>query len=89
MYLTAEIKKKMFKEHGGTEKNTGSSEGQIALFTLRINYLTKHLQENPKDVATKRSLVNLVGKRKSLLEYLKAKDITKYRALIKKLDIRR
>lgn len=89
MYLTAEIKKNLFKEHGGTEKNTGSSEGQIALFTLRINYLTKHLQENPKDVATKRSLVNLVGKRKSLLEYLKAQDITKYRALIKKLDIRR
>jgi small subunit ribosomal protein S15 len=89
MYLTAEIKKNLFKEHGGTEKNTGSSEGQIALFTLRINYLTKHLQENPKDVATKRSLVNLVGKRKSLLEYLKAQDIAKYRALIKKLDIRR
>ncbi|HTB07783.1 MAG TPA: 30S ribosomal protein S15 [Bacteroidia bacterium] len=89
MYLTAEIKKNLFKEHGGAEKNTGSSEGQIALFTLRINYLTKHLQENPKDVATKRSLVNLVGKRKSLLEYLKAKDIAKYRALIKKLEIRR
>ena len=89
MYLTAETKKKMFKEHGGNEKNTGSSEAQIALFTHRINFLTKHLQENPKDLSTKRSLVNLVGKRKSLIEYLKKKDITKYRALIKKLDIRR
>jgi len=89
MYLTAEIKKKMFKEHGGSEKNTGTSEGQIAIFTHRINFLTKHLQENPKDLSTKRSLVNLVGKRKSLLEYLKAKDIAAYRALIKKLEIRR
>jgi len=89
MYLTSEIKKTMFVEHGGSEKNTGSSEAQIALFTHRINFLTKHLQENPKDLSTKRSLVNLVGKRKSLLEYLKAKDIAKYRALIKKLEIRR
>jgi small subunit ribosomal protein S15 len=89
MYLTAETKKKMFVEHGGTEKNTGSSEAQIAIFTHRINFLTKHMQENPKDVSTKRSLVNLVGKRKSLLEYYKAKDITAYRELIKKLDIRR
>jgi small subunit ribosomal protein S15 len=89
MYLTAETKKKMFKEHGGSEKNTGSSEAQIAMFTHRINFLTKHMQENPKDLSTKRSLVNLVGKRKSLIEYLKKKDIAKYRALIKKLDIRR
>jgi len=89
MYLSAETKKKIIKEHGGSEKNTGSSEGQIGIFTHRINFLTKHLQENPKDVSTKRSLVNLVGKRKSLLEYLKAKDIARYRAILKKLDIRR
>jgi small subunit ribosomal protein S15 len=89
MYLTAETKKKLFKEHGGSETNTGSTEGQIAVFTLRINYLTKHLQENAKDMGTKRSLVNLVGKRKRLLEYLKRTEIDKYRALIKKLDIRR
>lgn len=89
MYLTSETKKKIFKEHGEKETNTGSSEGQIALFTLRINHLTKHLQENPKDMSTKRALVNLVGKRKSLLEYLKKTEIARYRAILKKLDIRR
>ncbi len=89
MYLTAETKKKIYKEYGGSEKNTGSTEGQIAVFTQRINYLTKHLQQNSKDTGTQRSLVNLVGKRKRLLEYLKNTEIEKYRALLKKLDIRR
>jgi small subunit ribosomal protein S15 len=89
MYLTKETKKKIFKEHGGNETNTGSSEGQIAIFTTRINHLTKHLQESPKDMVTKRALVNLVGKRKRLLEYLKRTEIARYRAIIKKLDIRR
>ena len=89
MYLTKEAKKQIFREHGGAETATGTTESQVALFTTRINYLTKHLQESPKDLVTKRSLVNLVGKRKALLEYLKANDIARYRALIKKLDIRR
>jgi small subunit ribosomal protein S15 len=89
MYLTSEAKKQIFREHGGAETATGTTESQVALFTVRINFLTKHLKENPKDLGTKRSLVNLVGKRKALLEYLKAKDIARYRALIKKLDIRR
>ena len=89
MYLTSETKKKIYKEHGGSETNTGSSEGQIAVFSVRIDHLTKHLQANPKDVATKRSLVNLVSKRRSLLDYLKRTDIERYRAIIKKLDIRR
>ncbi len=89
MYLTSEAKKQIFRDYGGAENATGTSESQIALFTLRINFLTKHMQENKKDLGTKRSLVNLVGKRKALLEYLKAKDIARYRALIKKLDIRR
>jgi small subunit ribosomal protein S15 len=89
MYLTKEAKKQIFRTHGGAETATGTTESQVALFTTRINYLTKHLQENPKDLGTKRALVNLVGKRKALLEYLKAKHIARYRALIKKLDIRR
>lgn len=89
MYLTKEAKKQIFREHGGAETATGNSESQIALFTTRINFLTKHLKENPKDLGTQRALVNLVGKRKALLEYLKGKDITRYRELIKKLDIRR
>ncbi|MDP2388619.1 MAG: 30S ribosomal protein S15 [Bacteroidota bacterium] len=89
MYLTSEVKKGIFKTHGGTEKNTGSTEGQVALFTHRISHLTGHLQKNKKDFSTQRSLINLVGKRRSLLDYLKKKDINKYRALIKTLDIRK
>ncbi|MCX2719210.1 30S ribosomal protein S15 [Lentiprolixibacter aurantiacus] len=89
MYLTKEIKADIFKKHGGSEKNTGSTEAQIALFTYRINHLTKHLKENQKDYNTERSLVKLVGKRRSLLDYLKDKDIEKYRALIKELNIRK
>lgn len=89
MYLTSEIKADIFKKHGGSEKNTGSTEGQIALFTHRINHLTGHLKNNQKDYNTERSLVRLVGKRRSLLDYLKKKDIEKYRSLIKELNIRK
>ncbi len=89
MYLTSEIKADIFKKYGGSEKNTGSTEAQIALFTHRINHLTGHLKNNQKDYNTERSLVRLVGKRRSLLDYLKKKDIEKYRALIKELNIRK
>jgi len=89
MYLSKEKKAEIFKKHGGSEGNTGSTEGQIALFTYRINHLTKHLKENHKDFNTERSLVKLVGKRRSLLDYLKKKDIVKYRTLIKELGIRK
>ena len=66
-------KPEIFKKHGGSETNTGSTEGQIALFTFRINHLTEHLRANRKDYNTERSLVRLVGKRRSLLDYLKEK----------------
>ena len=89
MYLTREVKAEIFKKHGGSEGNTGSTEGQVALFTHRINHLTGHLKNNQKDYNTERSLVRLVGKRRSLLDYLKKKDIEKYRALIKELNIRK
>ncbi|MEP0131396.1 MAG: 30S ribosomal protein S15 [Eudoraea sp.] len=89
MYLTKEVKSEIFKKHGGSEGNTGSTEGQIALFTHRIDHLTGHLKNNQKDYNTERSLVRLVGKRRSLLDYLKKKDIEKYRALIKVLNIRK
>tara|TARA_B100000949_G_scaffold216814_1_gene213979 strand:- start:119 stop:490 length:372 start_codon:yes stop_codon:yes gene_type:complete len=89
MYLTKEVKAEIFKKHGGSESNTGSTEGQIALFTHRINHLTGHLKKNHKDYNTERSLVALVGKRRSLLDYLKKKDIAKYRSLIKELNIRK
>ncbi|MEN1786074.1 MAG: 30S ribosomal protein S15 [Bacteroidota bacterium] len=89
MYLSKEKKAEIFKTHGGAEGNTGSTEGQIALFTYRINHLTQHLKQNHKDFNTERSLVKLVGKRRSLLDYLKRKDIQKYRSLIKELGIRK
>jgi small subunit ribosomal protein S15 len=83
------VKKELFKKYGGNESNTGSTEAQIALFTHRINHLTGHLKKNQKDFNTERSLVRLVGKRRSLLDYLKRKDIEKYRELIKDLNIRK
>lgn len=89
MYLTSEVKKEIFKLHGEKETNTGSSEGQIALFTHRINHLTEHLKANRKDFNTQRSLINLVGKRRRLLDYLKNSDIERYRAIIKTLGIRK
>ena len=78
MYLTKEIKEDIFKKHGKDAKNTGSTEAQIALFTYRINHLTEHLKKNRKDFNTERSLVKLVGKRRSLLDYLTKKDILRY-----------
>ncbi len=89
MYLTKEVKAEIFKKHGGSEGNTGSTEGQVALFTHRINHLTGHLKNNKKDYNTERALVRLVGKRRSLLDYLKKKDIEKYRTLIIELNIRK
>jgi small subunit ribosomal protein S15 len=88
-YLTSEIKKDIFKKHGKSDKDTGSAEGQIALFTHRIAHLTEHLKRKPKDKSTERSLVLLVGKRKAILDYLRKNDIERYRAILKKLDIRK
>ena len=81
MYLTKEKKSEILKKHGKSATDTGSSEGQIALFTHRINYLTDHLKNNRKDYNTERSLVKLVGKRRNLLDYLIKNDIVKYREI--------
>jgi small subunit ribosomal protein S15 len=89
MYLTSEIKQDIFKKHGKSDNDTGSAEGQIALFTHRIIHLTGHLKENKKDFFTRRSLVRLVGKRRHLLDYLKDTDIERYRAIIKELGLRK
>jgi len=89
MYLTQEKKIEFFKEFGGSEKNTGSSEAQIAMFTYRIAHLTEHLKKNKKDFVTQKSLIALVGKRRNHLDYLKKKDINRYREIIKKLGLRR
>lgn len=88
-YLPNEKKEEIFAEYGGDAKNTGSVEGQIALFTFRIQALSDHLKSNHKDHSSRRRLLTLVGKRRSLLRYLSKKDIMKYRALIEKLNIRK
>jgi small subunit ribosomal protein S15 len=89
MRLTSERKKEIITKHGLKQNDTGSPETQVALFTEKINYLTGHLQAVPKDVATQRSLINLVGKRKALLNYLQKKDITRYRKILSDLGIRK
>lgn len=89
MYLTTERKSEIFKTFGKSEKDTGSTEGQIALFTERINYLTEQLKRNKQDTVTQRSLLKMVGKRRQLLNYLKEKNIEGYRTLIKALNIRK
>jgi len=89
MYLTKETKTEIFKKHGKSETDTGSAEGQIALFTHRINHLTQHLKKNRKDFNTQRSLVKLVGKRRDLLNYLVKTDIVRYRAIVKDLGLRK
>ncbi|MFN1834005.1 30S ribosomal protein S15 [Balneola sp. MJW-20] len=89
MSLTAEEKKEVFKKYAGSETNTGSTEGQIAMLTKRINDLTDHLKNNSKDHASRRGLLKLVGKRRRLLNYLMKNDIEKYRELIADLGIRK
>ncbi len=88
-YLKKEQKEEIFAEFGGDKKNTGSVEGQIALFTRRIQGLSDHLQTNYKDHSSRRALLSLVGKRKRYLNYLAKKDIMKYRDLIAKLGLRK
>ncbi len=89
MYLTTEKKKEIFAKHGKSDADTGSAVGQVALFTYRINHLSQHLKANRHDFNTERSLVALVGKRKALLDYLKKKDINRYRAIIAELGLRK
>ena len=89
MYLDSSKKKDIFKKFGKGESDTGTPEGQIALFSHRIKHLTNHLKFNKKDFNTQKSLIRFVGKRRDQLDYLKNKDIERYRAIIKKLNIRR
>ncbi|MBR6496629.1 MAG: 30S ribosomal protein S15 [Rikenellaceae bacterium] len=88
-YLNPEVKQQIFATYGKTEKDTGSPESQIALFTTRIAHLTEHLKSNHNDHNTHRSLLRLVGKRRRLLDYLKKVDIERYRAIIKALNLRK
>lgn len=91
MYLQTEKKEELFENHGRakSKKDTGSAESQIALFTFRINHLTEHLKTHKKDHSTRLGLLKLVGKRRSLLDYLYKNDIERYRAIIAELGIRK
>lgn len=89
MYLDQTKKTEIFTQFGNGATDTGSAESQIALFSYRIKHLTEHLKENHKDFRTARSLTQLVGKRRALLNYLKKNDIERYRAIVKALGLRR
>ncbi len=89
MSITKERKEELAEKFGGSKENTGSTEAQIAIFTERITELTEHLKENEQDHASRRGLLQMVGKRRRLLNYLKNKDIEKYRELINELGLRK
>ncbi len=87
--ITAEQKKEIVVKFGGNEANTGDAEVQVALLTARINDLQGHFKANPKDHASRRGLLKLVGQRRRLLRYIKNRNIDEYRELIAKLGIRK
>ena len=89
MTITKKEKENIFKKFGNNIKDSGSVYSQVALFTGKIKNLTKHLKANRKDYGTQRSLQQMVGKRRKLLQYLKNKDILEYRKLIKDLGLRK
>jgi small subunit ribosomal protein S15 len=89
MYLNAEKKQEIFGQYGKSNTDTGSPEAQVALFSYRISHLTEHLKKNRKDYSTARALTKLVGKRRALLDYLKDRDIERYRAIVKALGLRK
>ncbi|MCC6816849.1 MAG: 30S ribosomal protein S15 [Saprospiraceae bacterium] len=87
--LSKEKTQQIFATHGGSANNTGSPEGQIALFTARIEDLSEHLKNNPKDHSSKRTLLHLVGKRKQLLNYLHHKNLDRYKKILEALGLRK
>ncbi len=89
MGLTNEEKKEILKTFGKKDNDSGTAEVQIAIFTKRINQLTDHFAIHKKDHAGRRGLMMMVGKRRRLLDYLAAKDIERYRKIIKELNIRK
>lgn len=89
MAMTKEDKARVVLEYGAGEKNTGTTEVQVALLTERIKYLTEHFKKYPKDTNSRRGLLKLVGQRRRLLKYLQAEKLESYRSLIDKLGIRK
>ena len=88
-YLSADKKQEIFAKYGKSNVDTGSAESQVALFSYRIAHLTEHLKQNKKDHGTQRALLRLVGKRRSILDYLKKNDIERYRSIVKELGLRK
>jgi small subunit ribosomal protein S15 len=89
MPLTKEKTEEIVKTFGANEKDTGATEVQIALLTKRIDELTEHFKTHAKDTNSRRGLLKLVGQRRRLLNYLKSRDLEKYRALLEKLNLRK
>jgi small subunit ribosomal protein S15 len=89
MAMSAEIKKQIVEEYGKSPSDTGSTEVQVALLTWRINDLTPHFKEHNKDHHSRQGLIRMVNSRRKLLDYLKGKDVERYRELIKRLGLRR
>jgi small subunit ribosomal protein S15 len=89
MLLTKDDKAAIVKKFGKGEKDSGTTEVQIAILTERINRLTDHFESHKKDHASRRGLMQMVGKRRRLLDYLASKEIARYRAIIKELNIRK
>ncbi|MDO5556186.1 MAG: 30S ribosomal protein S15 [Clostridia bacterium] len=87
--MTKETKQEIINNYKRDEKDTGSSEVQIALLTQRINELTEHLKVHKKDNHSRRGLLQMVGKRRNLLKYLAKKDLPKYREIVEKLNLRK
>ena len=87
--LTTEAKLAVIKEYATHEGDTGSPEVQVAILTSRIQYLTDHLKEHKKDHHSRRGLLKLVGQRRNMLDYLRLKDIERYRSLIERLGLRK
>ena len=87
--ISKEKKTAIMNEYARTHGDTGSPEVQVAVLTARIQELTDHLKENPKDHHSRRGMLKMVGQRRGLLDYLKKKDIERYRALIEKLGLRK
>ncbi|MBS5522277.1 MAG: 30S ribosomal protein S15 [Clostridiales bacterium] len=87
--ITTEMKKEIIAKYGKTPEDTGSPEVQIALLSARITELTEHLKNHKKDHHSRRGLLKMVGQRRGLLDYLKRKDIERYRAIIDKLGLRK
>ncbi len=87
--MTTELKQQIIKEYATKEGDTGSPEVQVAILTYRINHLNEHLKEHKKDHHSRRGLLKMVGQRRNLLNYLKEKDIERYRNLISRLGLRK